>query len=132
MCHRQTVKCFLLANMGTYLESIKFLYLFMMIFCKFECIQLFYIILIFHFSLFLLPRGVSEEFWQLTISYMICDGSFCLIFLYSMFWPWKSPATTHFSPTDLQTCMNNSWVNCDFQVVKCSEKDNYWKVEVMV
>lgn len=43
-------------------------------------------------------QGTLEEFWQLTISHMTCDGSLCLNLLYTMFWPWKSPATTHFFP----------------------------------
>lgn len=90
---------------------------------------MFYIILIFHFSLFLLPRGTREEFWQLTISHMTCDGSFCLNLLCVL----TMEITCHnpLFPRDLRACMNSSQMNCDFQVIKCSEK-NYWKGEVVV
>lgn len=85
---------FCLRNTFVYEDLIQIWIYTIMLFSSF----VFYITLIFHFSLFVLARGTLEEFWQLTISHMTCDGSLCLNLLYSMFWPWKSPATTHFFP----------------------------------
>lgn len=117
---------FCLKNTFVYEDLIQIWIYTIMLFSSF----VFYITLIFHFSLFLLARNLGGV---LAINNLPHDMWWLTLLKSFVHYVLTVEITCHnpLFPRDLRACMNSSWVNCDCQVIKCSEKDS-WKDEVMV